>query len=33
MTRVGVGVDVSKDWLDIATTAAVDAWYETRRKG
>jgi len=26
MTRVGVGVDVSKDWLDIATTAAVEAW-------
>ncbi|MGB5081497.1 MAG: IS110 family transposase [Burkholderiales bacterium] len=26
MTRVGVGIDVSKDWLDVATTARAAPW-------
>ena len=26
MASVGVGIDVSKDWLDVATTAEGPAW-------
>src|SRR5262245_59582204 len=26
MARVGVGIDVSKDWLDVAATGAAVAW-------
>ena len=26
MANVGVGIDVSKDWLDVATTASPDPW-------
>lgn len=26
MAKVGVGIDVAKDWLDVATTAAQDPW-------
>ena len=26
MTRVGIGIDVSKDWLDVAATSVARAW-------
>ena len=26
MARVGVGIDVSKGWLDVATTALATPW-------